>query len=145
MQRAVIPFLTAGELKGTAYALYYLLLGACSLVANFLFGALWDQVSSTAAFSYSLVTSLAAVVGLTVLTFSWGKTRSAVSVANYFSRLLVGFRRLFRNRIRTVPFLVPILLQNIGERLALFFGFSFSVLFSILGLHALLSWGVLFG
>src|SRR5213594_769627 len=82
VQRAVIPFLTAGELKGTAYALYYLLLGACSLVANFLFGALWDQVSSTAAFSYSLVTSLAAVFGLTVLTISWGKTRSAVSVAN---------------------------------------------------------------
>ena len=82
VQRAVIPFLTAGELKGTAYALYYLLLGACSLVANFLFGALWDQVSSTAAFSYSLVTSLTAVVGLTVLTISWGKTRSAVSVAN---------------------------------------------------------------
>src|SRR5438552_764629 len=82
VQRAVIPFLTAGELKGTAYALYYLLLGACSLVANFLFGALWDQVSSTAAFSYSLVTSLTAVVGLTVLTISWGKTRSPVSAAN---------------------------------------------------------------
>ena len=82
VQRAVIPFLTAGELKGTAYALYYLLLGACSLVANFLFGALWDQVSSTAAFSYSLVTSLAAVIGLTVLTISWGKTRGPVSIAN---------------------------------------------------------------
>ncbi|HEX9240622.1 MAG TPA: MFS transporter, partial [Candidatus Bathyarchaeia archaeon] len=82
VQRAVIPSLTAGELKGTAYALYYLLLGVCSLVANFLFGALWDQVSSTAAFSYSLVTSLAAVVGLTVLTVSWSKTRSPVPVAN---------------------------------------------------------------
>jgi MFS family permease len=82
VQRAVIPSLTAGELKGTAYALYYLLLGACSLVANFLFGALWDQISSTAAFSYSLVTSLAAVVGLTVLTISWSKTRSPVLVAN---------------------------------------------------------------
>ena len=69
-------------MKGTAYALYYLLLGVCSLVANFLFGALWDQVSSTAAFSYSLVTSLAAVVGLTVLTVSWSKTRSPVPVAN---------------------------------------------------------------
>src|SRR5712692_2156243 len=40
VQRAVIPSLTAGELKGTAYAIYYLVLGACSLVANFLFGAL---------------------------------------------------------------------------------------------------------
>ncbi len=76
VQRAVIPFLTAGELKGTAYALYYLLLGACSLVANFVFGILWDQVSSTAAFTYSLVTSLVAIIGLTVLTISWSKTPS---------------------------------------------------------------------
>lgn len=75
VQRAVIPSLTAGELKGTAYALYYLLLGVCTLIANFVFGVLWDQISSSAAFSYSLVTSLAAVVGLTVLTISWGRTR----------------------------------------------------------------------
>ncbi|TMI47929.1 MFS transporter [Candidatus Bathyarchaeota archaeon] len=82
VQRAVIPSLTTGELKGTAYALYYLLLGVCSLVANFLFGALLDQISSTAAFSYSLITSLAAVVGLTVLTISWTKTRSPVPGAS---------------------------------------------------------------
>ena len=82
VERAVIPSLTTGELKGTAYALYYLLLGVCSLVANFLFGALWDQISSTAAFSYSLITSLAAVVGLTVLTISWTKTRSPVPGAS---------------------------------------------------------------
>jgi MFS family permease len=82
VQRAVIPSLTAGELKGTAYALYYLLLGGCSLIANFVFGALWDQISSTAAFTYSLVTSLVAVVSLTVLTISWNRTRSPVSVVN---------------------------------------------------------------
>jgi len=82
VQRAVIPSLTAGELKGTAYALYYLLLGACSLIANFVFGAIWDQISSTAAFTYSLVTSLVAVVGLAVLTISWSKTRSPISVVN---------------------------------------------------------------
>jgi len=80
VQRAVIPSLTAGELKGTAYALYYLLLAACSLIANFVFGALWDQISSTAAFSYSLVTSLAAVVSLTILIMSWNKTRSPVPI-----------------------------------------------------------------
>jgi len=82
VQRAVIPSLTAGELKGTAYALYYLLLGICTLIANFVFGALWDQISSTAAFSYSLITSLAAVVGLTVLTIFWSKTPSRVLVDN---------------------------------------------------------------
>ena len=82
VQRAVIPSLTAGELKGTAYALYYLLLAACSLIANFVFGTLWDQISSTAAFSYSLVTSLAAVVSLTILIMSWSKTRSPVPIKN---------------------------------------------------------------
>ncbi|TMI27213.1 MFS transporter [Candidatus Bathyarchaeota archaeon] len=80
VQRAVIPSLTAGELKGTAYALYYFLLGACSLIANFVFGALGDQISSTAAFSYSLATSLVAAVGLTVLNISWSKTRKLCSV-----------------------------------------------------------------
>ncbi len=76
VQRAVIPSLTAGELKGTAYALYYLLLAACSLVANFIFGALYDQAPSTA-FTYSLVTSLVAVLALTVLISFW-KTNSTL-------------------------------------------------------------------
>ncbi len=70
VQRALIPSLTARELKGTAYALYYLLLAACSLVANFVFGALYDQAPSTA-FTYSLVTSVIAVVGLAILSASW--------------------------------------------------------------------------
>ncbi len=74
VQRAVIPSLTAGDLKGTAYAIYYLLLGGCSLVANFAFGALWDQVSSSAAFTYSLAMSLVAIVGLAILTVSWVNT-----------------------------------------------------------------------
>jgi MFS family permease len=79
VQRAVIPFLTAGELKGTAYALYYLLLGGCSLVANLVFGALWDQFSSSTAFTYSLVTSFVAIVGLTLLTISWSRAHSPVA------------------------------------------------------------------
>ncbi len=79
VQRAVIPSLTAGELKGTAYALYYLLLAACSLVANFIFGTLYDQAPSTA-FTYSLVTSLVAVFGLTVLIFFWKRNSTLVGV-----------------------------------------------------------------
>ena len=82
VQRAVIPSLTAGELKGTAYALYYLLLGACSLVANFFVRHLMGPNFFERSFFLQLVTSLAAVVGLTVLTISWSKTRSPVPVAN---------------------------------------------------------------
>ncbi|MEK6919673.1 MAG: MFS transporter [Thermoproteota archaeon] len=71
VQRAIIPSLTMAEFKGTAYGLYYLLLGACSLVANLVFGVLWDQFSSSAAFEYSLVTSLVAVACFVVLIISW--------------------------------------------------------------------------
>jgi MFS family permease len=75
VQRAFIPSLAREELKGTAYALYYLLLGGCSLVANFVFGALWDSVSVTAAFSYSMVTSIAGIVCFGVLLSFWGRKR----------------------------------------------------------------------
>lgn len=75
VQRTFIPSLAREELKGTAYALYYLLLGVCSLVANFVFGALWDNVSVTAAFSYSLVTSTTGIVCLGILLFFWGRKR----------------------------------------------------------------------
>ncbi len=81
VQRAVIPSLTAGELKGTAYALYYLLLAACSLVANFVFGFLWDQAPSTA-YTYSLVTSLVAVLGLTILIASWKRIANPTVVVS---------------------------------------------------------------
>jgi MFS-type transporter involved in bile tolerance (Atg22 family) len=63
-------------LKGTAYAVYYLLLGACSLVANLVFGALWDM-NPNAAYSYSLVTSLLAIAGFAMLTVRWSKTPSS--------------------------------------------------------------------
>ena len=78
VQLAVIPSLTAGELKGTAYALYYLLLAGCSLVANFVFGTLYDHAPGTA-FIYSLVTSLVAVGGLTILIASWRKGPTRVN------------------------------------------------------------------
>ena len=71
VQRAIVPSLTMEEFKGTAYGLYYLILGACSLVANLVFGVLWDQFSSSAAFEYSLVTSLVAMVCFGVLIISW--------------------------------------------------------------------------
>lgn len=64
VQRAIVPALAPAELKGTAYAVYYTLIAVCSLLANFIFGALWDNVSTSSAFEYSLVTSVLALVGL---------------------------------------------------------------------------------
>ncbi len=76
IQRVFIPFLAPAEFKGTAYALYYLLLGVCSLIANLVFGALWDQVSYSAAFTYSLVTSLTAILGFAILMISWSRSKT---------------------------------------------------------------------
>jgi len=81
VQRAVIPSLTPGELKGTAYAIYYLLLAACSLAANFVFGYLWDQAPSTA-YTYSLATSLVAVLGMTLLITSWKRNPYQIGVGS---------------------------------------------------------------
>lgn len=67
LQRALVPSFVSNELKGTGYAVYYLVIGACSLVANLVFGALWDQFSASAAFTYSLVTSFLAIVAMIIL------------------------------------------------------------------------------
>jgi len=67
LQRALVPSFVSNELKGTGYAVYYLVIGACSLVANLVFGALWDQFSMSAAFTYSLAMSSIAIIGMIAL------------------------------------------------------------------------------
>jgi MFS family permease len=64
LQRALVPSFVSNELKGTGYAVYYLVIGACSLVANVVFGVLWDQFSMSAAFTYSLVMSSVGIVSM---------------------------------------------------------------------------------
>jgi MFS-type transporter involved in bile tolerance (Atg22 family) len=64
VQRAIIPDFTKNELKGTGYAIYYLVAGVSSLLANTIFGYLWTTVSSSVAFQYAVVTSTAGVVAL---------------------------------------------------------------------------------
>jgi predicted MFS family arabinose efflux permease len=59
-----VPSFVSSELKGTAYGVYYLVIGTCSLIANLVFGVLWDQISVNAAFQYSLVMSSVAIIGL---------------------------------------------------------------------------------
>jgi MFS family permease len=73
VQRALIPDLTKPELKGTAYAIYYTLIGSCSLAANSIFGSLWTSVGRSAAFQYSVVTSIVGIAAL--LTFMATKGR----------------------------------------------------------------------
>lgn len=68
VQRAIIPDFTRPGLKGTAYALYYTLIGIGSMVANPTFGVLWSNISPTAAFQYSILTTTAGVAALIMFT-----------------------------------------------------------------------------
>lgn len=64
LQRALVPSFVSSELKGTAYGIYYLVIGSCSLVANLLFGVLWDVISVSAAYTYTLITSTVAIIAM---------------------------------------------------------------------------------
>jgi MFS family permease len=64
LQRALVPSFVSSELKGTAYGIYYLVIGSCSLVANLLFGVLWDLISVSAAYMYTLVTCSVAIIAM---------------------------------------------------------------------------------
>jgi MFS family permease len=66
VQRAVIPRYVASELRGTAFGLYNLIVGAGFFVSNIMFGFLWDSFSLTAAVSYSAVITIAAISGMAV-------------------------------------------------------------------------------
>jgi len=75
VQRALIPRYAPEELRGTAYGLYYLTAGLSFLVANFAVGFLWDHVGRPAAFAYSLATSVAAAVALTLFSAAGRRQR----------------------------------------------------------------------
>jgi len=73
VQRAIIPDFVKSELKGTAYALYYTVIGLGSLAANSIFGELWSNVGPAASFQYSIVTATAGAIAL--IAFMMKRTR----------------------------------------------------------------------
>jgi MFS family permease len=68
VQRAMIPDFTRSELKGTAYAVYYLMVAVCSFAANSIFGTLWTSSGPSTAFQYSMATSVLGIVALAAFT-----------------------------------------------------------------------------
>jgi len=66
VQRAVVARFGPSDLKGTAYGLYYLVVGLCSIAANIVFGLLWDAFGAKWAFLYSTATSLIGFVAMIV-------------------------------------------------------------------------------
>jgi len=70
VQRAIIPKYIASEVRGTAYGVYYLFVGISFLVANTIFGTLWEIFGAQYAFTYSLIMSSIAIVALLVFIFT---------------------------------------------------------------------------
>ena len=73
IQRAMIPSYAPAELKGTAYGLYYLVVGIGFFIANVVFGALWTYAGLRVAASYCIGTSLAAIGGMLVFMKTRGR------------------------------------------------------------------------
>ncbi len=72
--RAVVPAYVPSELRGTAYGVYYLVLGASFLAGMTIVGFLWDAYGRVAAFAYSVAASLASLALLAVLCARRGRS-----------------------------------------------------------------------
>ena len=65
--RALIPKYSESALRGTAYGLYYLIVGSCFLIANITVGALWQSLGPSSAAAYSITLAAASIVGMAIL------------------------------------------------------------------------------
>ncbi|PVX25217.1 MAG: hypothetical protein CW691_05285 [Candidatus Bathyarchaeum sp.] len=64
VQRALIPSFVSQNLRGTAYGLYYLVVGSSFFVSNAAVGLLWGSFGSSFASVYSVIFSTVAIVAL---------------------------------------------------------------------------------
>ena len=65
-QRTMVSRFVTEDLRGTAFGAYYLFIGISFLVANLVFGLLWDIFDSQVAFGYSMITTLTSFVLLSL-------------------------------------------------------------------------------
>jgi MFS family permease len=61
VQRALIPSYVNGNLRGTAYGVYYLIVGSAFFVSNAVVGSLWEYFGASTASAYSIITSITAI------------------------------------------------------------------------------------
>ena len=66
-ERALVAGLVPGGRRGTGFGWYHLVSGIGGLCASVLFGALWDQAGSRAAFLVAALLALLATVALALL------------------------------------------------------------------------------
>jgi len=63
IQRALVPLYAEGGLRGTAYGIYYLVVGSAFFLANAIVGSLWGAYGSSASL-YSIASTSIAIVGM---------------------------------------------------------------------------------
>ena len=63
----MIPGYVDSSLRGTAYGVYYLVVGTCFFFANYVVGALWEGYGLLYSSVYSGVLALVAIIGLYIL------------------------------------------------------------------------------
>lgn len=76
VQRALVPEYVENNLRGTAYGLYYLIVGSAFFIANAVVGALWEQSGVTMAAAYSAAVSSVGIICLLALLRRFGRVRS---------------------------------------------------------------------
>lgn len=64
VQRALIPDYVGKKLRGTAYGLYYLIVGSAFFVSNAVVGSLWEYFGSSVASTYSITLSVIAILAM---------------------------------------------------------------------------------
>jgi MFS family permease len=64
VQRALVPSFVDEHLRGTAYGVYYLLVGSAFFVSNAAVGSLWDSFGASAASIYSVAFSAVAILAM---------------------------------------------------------------------------------
>jgi MFS family permease len=64
VQRAIVPKYVSSELRGTAFGLFYIVIGTCFFISNVTFGFLWDSYNFNFAALYSVVLSLLGILGM---------------------------------------------------------------------------------
>ena len=62
VQRALVPKYVNSNLVGTAYGIYYLVVGSALFVSNAVVGSLWEYFGASTAAAYSIITSIIAIV-----------------------------------------------------------------------------------
>ena len=68
VQRALIPGYVDSGLKGTAYGVYYLVVGTCFFIANTVVGRLWEAQGLETSTLYSGALALIAILGMIIFT-----------------------------------------------------------------------------